>query len=183
LFDNNYELLYNGENIKDVVPLNSDTYTLGGTTALLDAIGRTVNDVNKRLTSTVKCGSCGHEEQKPKSKVLVAVLTDGLENASSDFSKKQINELIDKQSKEYDWQFMFLAANQDAISAGMSLGISANTSFNFAHSKTGVEYAYNVGSTYTTSIRTKSKAEALDDLKNYVDANASEVTTGSLTNK
>lgn len=138
LFDNNYELVYNGMNINDVVPLTSDTYKLGGTTALLDAIGRTVNDVNKRLTSTVKCGSCGHESQKPKGKVLVAVLTDGLENASSDFSKKQINELIDKQSKEFDWQFMFLAANQDAISEGTGLGMIANSSVNYSFDSRGM---------------------------------------------
>ncbi|KKL93493.1 hypothetical protein LCGC14_1874140 [marine sediment metagenome] len=105
LFDNNYDLIYNGKNIKGVEPLNSKTYTLGGTTALLDAVGRTINDVNKRLTTKVACGSCGHEVQKPKGKVLVAVLTDGLENASSDFKKAQINEMIDKQKKEFDWQF------------------------------------------------------------------------------
>lgn len=142
LFDNNYELLYNGVSIKDVVPLTTETYTLGGTTALLDAIGRTVNDVNKRLTSIVKCGSCGNEARKPKGKVLVAVLTDGLENASSDFNKKQINELIDRQSKEFDWQFMFLAANQDAISEGTGLGMLANTSVNYAFDAQGMSKGF-----------------------------------------
>lgn len=142
LFDNNYTLVYNGRNIKEVEPLNKDTYTLGGTTALLDAIGRTINDVNKRLTATVKCGECGHSSQRPKGKVLVAVLTDGLENASKDFKKDQINQLIDKCKKEYDWQFMFLAANQDAISEGTGLGMHANASVNYSFDSQGFKKGF-----------------------------------------
>ncbi len=157
LFDNNYDLIYNGKNIKGVEPLNSKTYTLGGTTALLDAVGRTINDVNKRLTTKVACGSCGHEAQKPKGKVLVAVLTDGLENASSDFKKAQINKMIDKQKKEFDWQFMFLAANQDAISEGTGIGMHANTSVNYAFDSKGFKKGFSTLSASSKLCRSVSK--------------------------
>lgn len=170
LFDNNYDLIYNGKNIKAVEPLNDNTYTLGGTTALLDAVGRTINDVGKRLTANVKCGSCGHETLKPKGKVLIAVLTDGLENASSDFKKSQINEMIDKQRKEFDWQFMFLAANQDAIAEGTGLGMHVNTSVNYAFDKKGIKKGFSTLSANSTVFRSVKK-ETYDNFVNTTSLN------------
>src|SRR3990167_9926770 len=98
LFDHEYQLIHNGKDIKTVEPLSKDTYTPRGTTALLDAVGRTLDDVGKRITDTHTCNACGTTGKKP-TKVLIAVLTDGLENASRDYKKTKINEMIEHHKK------------------------------------------------------------------------------------
>jgi hypothetical protein len=75
--------------------------------------------------------------QRPD-KVLVVILTDGLENASKDFSLKQINQMIQHQQEVYSWEFQFLAAGQDAIQAATNLGISADNAVQFDHTPQGV---------------------------------------------
>jgi uncharacterized protein YegL len=129
LFDNHYDLMCNGKDIKCVEPLDERTYVPRGTTALLDAIGRTVDDVGRRLNDTP-------ENERP-SKVLVAILTDGLENASRDYSRNKINDIITHQRGKYSWEFLFLAANQDAIDAGTKIGIDPNMSYNYCCSSVG----------------------------------------------
>lgn len=129
LFDNHYKIIHNGKNIQDVELLDETTYTPGGTTALLDAIGRTMDDVGRRLSDTP-------ENERP-SKVLVAILTDGLENASNDYTRMKINDMITHQREKYSWEFLFLAANQDAIDSGVTLGINPNMSYNYCCSSAG----------------------------------------------
>lgn len=138
LFDHEYQLIHNGRDIKSVEPLTKDTYTPRGTTALLDAVGRTLDDVGKRLASAShSCSACGGSAGTKPTKVLVAVLTDGLENASKDYKKARINEMIEHHKKNHDWQFMFLAANQDAFSEGGSLGVLHNMSMNYTMDSRG----------------------------------------------
>jgi len=134
LFDHEYTLVCNGKDIKCVEPLCDKTYCPRGTTALLDAIGRTVDDVGKRLAGTPEC-------ERPN-KVLVAILTDGLENASKDYVKSKISNMITHQREKYLWEFMFLAANQDAIAEGESLGISKGLSFNYCCDSIGTTKAF-----------------------------------------
>lgn len=136
LFDHEYILLCNGKSIKEVEPLTDKTYEPRGTTALMDAIGRTLDDVGKRINSVSHdCAACGGTKQTTK--VLVAVLTDGLENASKDYKKAKISEMIEHHKKNHDWQFMFLAANQDAFSEGDSLGVLRNMSMNYTMDSAG----------------------------------------------
>jgi uncharacterized protein YegL len=158
LFDHEYQLVYGGKDIKVVEPLCERTYVTRGTTALLDAIGRTVDDVGKRLSDTP-------EEERPE-RVLVAILTDGLENASSDFTKVKINEMISLQREKYSWEFVFLAANQDAIAEGVDLGISGSLSMNYCCDSVGYQSAFKTLSNATTSYRTTG---AIDKLQDKVD--------------
>lgn len=123
LFDHEYSVIYSGKDIREVKPLDDKIYSPRGTTALLDAVGRTVDDVGKRLHDTV--------EQERPSKVLVTILTDGLENASKDYTKKKLSEMISHQREKYSWEFIFLAANQDAFAEGTNLGISGHLSMNY----------------------------------------------------
>lgn len=157
LFDHEYCVLYNGRDIKSVEPLCDRTYIPRGTTALLDAIGRAVDDVGRRLHETP-------ENERP-SKILVSILTDGLENASKDYTKRKINEMITHQREKYSWEFMFLAANQDAIAEGMDLGISGNMSFNYCSTAVGGTYkAMDTLCRATTSYRTKGKIDVVDPI-------------------
>ena len=153
LFDNEYKKLYDGVDIKKCATLNENTYVPRGTTALLDAIGRTMNDVGQRLASMA-------ETERP-SKVLVAVLTDGMENASQDYQKAKINEMITHQTDKYSWQFLFLGANQDAIGEGMSLGISAKHSMTYDFNKIGTKHAF---ATLSNSVKSYRTTGTLDDL-------------------
>ena len=134
LFDHEYSLIYNGKNIREVEPLTKNIYSARGTTALLDAVGRTVDDVGKRLAAMP-------ESDRP-GKVLVAILTDGLENASKDYQKKRINEMLSHQKTKYSWEFMFLAANQDAFAEGYNIGINMSKAMNFDMTSAGMAKSF-----------------------------------------
>ena len=110
LFDHEYIVAHDGVPIKDVPSLDEHTYVPRGTTALLDAIGRTINTIGERLDKAP-------EPERP-GKVIVAILTDGLENASQEFKRKQIFKMIKHQREVYSWEFIFLGARQDAIQTG-----------------------------------------------------------------
>ncbi len=98
-------------------PLSQKTYQPHGYTALLDAIGHTVDQIGKRLASTP-------ETERP-GRVIIAILTDGLENASTHYSWEAISERISHQQEKYQWQFLFLGANQDAIATAARMKIGA----------------------------------------------------------
>jgi len=128
-FDTEYEMLCENKPIRDAQP-----YVLlpRGATALLDAMGITITKVGERLRKTP-------EAQRP-GKVLVAVITDGEENSSHEFTREGVFERIKHQREVYKWEFVFIAANQDAIQAGASYGIT--NAMNFAPTGIGVNCAY-----------------------------------------
>jgi hypothetical protein len=142
LFDHEYQLLHEAVDLARVPILDEHTYIPRGTTALLDAIGRTVDDLGVRLARMP-------ELERP-GKVIVAILTDGLENASSDYSPSKVAEMIEHQKSRYGWEFIFLAANQDAIATAQALSIDAQDAISFTATGTGVREAY---STLDTAIR------------------------------
>ena len=123
LFDDQYEILHNGVDIKTVKPLTSKEYSARGMTALLDAIGKTINTVGERLNKT-------NEDDKP-SKVIFVITTDGQENSSKEFTQSKVKEMIEHQTNNYSWQFMFLGANIDAVSTAQSFGISGQFASNY----------------------------------------------------
>lgn len=111
-FDTEYEFVHRGTAIAQV-----GRYKLvpRGMTALLDAMGRSINEAGDRLSKM-------SEDQRPGLVVFV-IVTDGQENASHEFTRNQIKGTIERQQKEYNWQFTFLGANQDAFAEAASLGI------------------------------------------------------------
>ena len=142
-FDTEYEILYDGTKIQDVGPLE---LVPRGCTALLDAIGRTINVTKDRLDKL-------DEDAKP-SKVLFTVVTDGHENSSHEFTKAKILAMITKQKDEQKWEFVFLGANQDAIDEGGQIGIGVNQSLTYAPTGQGVQAAFASLSCNATSYRT-----------------------------
>src|SRR6266478_3709451 len=133
LFDHEYIVAHDGAPIKDVSPLNEHTYVPRGTTALWDAIGRTINTIGERLDKTP-------EPERP-AKVIIAILTDGLENASQEFKHSRILEMIKHQREVYSWEFLFLGANQDAIKAGSEIGIAPGCAVTFDEAPGGTAHA------------------------------------------
>ena len=152
LFDDNYELLHNHVNIQDIKPITSKEYYARGMTALLDAIGKTINTIGNRLSNTP-------EDERPD-KVIFVITTDGLENASREFNKKTVREMIEHQQDKYSWTFMFLGANMDAVSEAASLGINTDFAKTYTASNIGTQ------SVYTSMSKAMSCARSVDfDIK------------------
>lgn len=122
-FDNEYEVVYAGRPIGEAPLLTADTFQPRGSTALLDAIGRTIEATGARLRELP-------EGERPD-RVLVVIITDGEENSSTTHTREQVFNAIAVQKDVYKWAFLFMAANQDAIAEGDKVGIGAAQSRNF----------------------------------------------------
>ncbi|MDM8539986.1 hypothetical protein QUF90_02760 [Desulfococcaceae bacterium HSG9] len=133
LFNDEYFLIHNGVNLKDVQPLSNQTFKPSGMTALLDAVGKTI--------ATIKGRHAEMNTEKRPGKVLMAILTDGEENASEEYSRQQIFDMIELQ-KEEGWEFLFLAANQDAIKAAESIAIPSDRTIDFEATDDGIQDAF-----------------------------------------
>jgi len=131
-FDDQYELLYEG-GLAGAPPLDENNFVPRGMTALQDAIGRTIDEAGRKLAAT-------GEDQRPE-KVIFVVLTDGLENASKEYSREKVAEMIGHQREKYSWEFVFLGANQDAVLVGAGLNIPQQASMTYAASPLAMESA------------------------------------------
>jgi len=135
LFDDRYEILWNGAAIEDI-KLTEKEYFVRGMTALLDAVGKTILDVNNRLLMT--------EESKRPGKVIFVITTDGMENSSKEFTYKQVKEMIKQRKEKNNWEFIFLGANIDAIKEAGSIGINHGDAYCFEASHEGVSRMYGI---------------------------------------
>ena len=118
LFDDKCELLHDRVNIKSISPLAAEDYTVGGGTALLDAVGKSINKIRLAQKHTA--------EDFRAERVLFAIITDGMENASRKFKVEGIRGRIERLRNKYGWEFIFLGANVDAVAEAAKLGISAD---------------------------------------------------------
>jgi uncharacterized protein YegL len=158
LFDDQYDLLHDRVNLKNIKPITNKEYFARGWTALLDAIGKTINSIGIQLNNTP-------EEERP-SKVIVLIITDGAENSSKEYNYNQVKEMVERQQKEYNWQFLFFGANIDSFEVGGSLGIKSNLTANFSASKTGLDSVYFSMSDVTRTYRNSGNIE--DNYKDKV---------------
>ena len=147
-FDDHYEVLSDMVPIVDAVDLTNETYTPRGYTALLDALGRTINDTEHKISQ---------EREKPE-RVIFVVITDGEENSSREFTRDQIMEMINRHRDEDEWEFVFIGANQDAIQAGGSLGVRDGSTMNYVASPIGTQTMYRGLSQSLTNYRTSAIA-------------------------
>lgn len=146
LFDHEYEAVYLSRALHDSPPLDESSYQPRGTTALLDAIGRSIDDISSR-----------HEKlssSEQPAQVIVCILTDGLENASQDYTQERIASMI-RQKQAAKWEFVFLAANQDAFQTGARLNIAAANTFNYQATEAGTQAAFAKMSDSVRSIRSR----------------------------
>lgn len=133
-FDNFFDTVYQGQNIKHAPLLNSTTFVPRGSTALLDAIGRTIEGTGQRLAQLP-------EKERP-SKVIIAIITDGEENSSRSYSRSTIFNMITHQRDKYSWNFVFMGANQDSYAEAGSLGILHGDTRNYAPTPTSSASAF-----------------------------------------
>lgn len=135
LFDDEIEMLHKRVDIKEIKNITSKDYYVRGCTALLDAIGYSINfmiNVQKNK-----------KEEKAKN-VLFIITTDGYENASKEYSYEKIKKMINYEKERYNWQFLFLGANMDAISTARNFGISEEFASNYVSDEVGTQITYEV---------------------------------------
>lgn len=152
LFDDKYEILHDRTNIKGIRPITEKEYYIGGLTALLDAIGKTIN----KIVNATKHTAIEHQAEK----VIFVITTDGMENASREYSHEKVKEMIEKQKEKYDWEFIFLGANIDAVSTARDLGISEDRAANYHADGEGTILNYNVVSEAIINLRANKKVDA-----------------------
>lgn len=152
LFDSKFKNLYKSLPIKESIELNDENYVPSSMTALYDAIGLSIDEAKERF-----------KENTPD-RVLVVILTDGEENRSIEYDQKRIFDMIDEQSKN-DWEFIFLAANQDAMKTASKLNIKGGNTMNFVPDSEGAREVYTQMSASVKSYR-RSNITSSDNMMN-----------------
>ncbi|WP_426349041.1 vWA domain-containing protein [Alloiococcus sp. CFN-8] len=149
LFDDKYELLHDRINLKGIEPISEREYYVRGCTALLDAIGKTINKIGNVQKHTIESERAEH--------VLFVITTDGMENASREFNYEKVKRMIEHQKNKYGWEFIFLGANIDAVATAKRFGISEDRASNYNADSEGTSLNYEVISETVSSLRTKGK--------------------------
>lgn len=138
-FDTEYELVHQDVPVADVKAVLEPR----GATALLDAIGKSVTTLGRRFAKM--------DESKRPGKVIVVVVTDGMENSSREWTAESVKGLVKQQEDQYAWDFVFLGANMDAVDVGTQYGFGAGKSLTYDTNNT---YAMSASlSNYTTRSR------------------------------
>lgn len=131
LFNSKVKRIFTNKDLKEI---ESIKLSPSGNTSLLDAIGFTINEVGDRHSKLAK--------KDIPDKVIFVISTDGQENSSVEFKRSQIFDMINHQKEKYQWDFVYLGANQDAILVGQNLGISAKQAVTFDASSIGTRGLY-----------------------------------------
>ena len=151
LFNQHYDLLHDRINIKGISPITEEDYEVGGTTALLDAIGFTIQkivNVQKRTS-----------DEERAEKVLFVITTDGMENASHEFTADKIKKMVQHQKEMYGWEFLFLGANIDAVTTAARFGIEEDFAVDYHADEVGTQLNYEAVNEAVSSIRSGKKIE------------------------
>ena len=151
LFDDETDVIHDRVAIGEVKKLTEEDYYVRGCTALLDAVGGAIHHIGN-------VHKYAREEDRP-AKTLFVITTDGLENASRHYSFKDVKRLIKRQKEKYNWEFLFLGANIDAIEVAGNMGISRDRAANYNCDELGTALNYQVLEAAVTRVR---KCKAAD---------------------
>ena len=145
LFDDKIDVIHDRVNISKIEKLTEDDYYVRGCTALLDAVGRAIHHIGN-------VQKYARDEDRP-AKTLFVITTDGLENASREYTFKDIKRMIERQKEKYNWEFLFLGANIDAIEVAGNMGISRERAANYNCDAMGTALNYSVLEKAVSKIR------------------------------
>lgn len=151
-FNDSVNVLYDNVDVKEITPLNTDTYHTWGCTALYDALGKLIDSIGERLAATP-------EDERP-GKVLIVVITDGEENSSMRYTFGDIKERVERQQNVYSWEFMFLGADMNSMRQARAMGFKNEYSKVYSQSSRGVSSVY----TAVDSMVSTSKSVAKGDI-------------------
>ena len=136
LFDHISEVVHDRVPVEKVRELDSDTYYVRGSTALLDAVGEAIHHIGN-------VHKYAREEDRP-AKTLFVITTDGMENASVIYDYRRVKRMIERQQKKYGWEFIFLGANMDAVGVAGRIGIAPERSARFHNDERGIAMNFSV---------------------------------------
>ena len=154
LFDNKYEMITERKDVKEISELTEKEYYVRGSTALLDAIGNSIKFM----------------DDKKAEKVMFIITTDGYENASHNYTKEQIKEMIQGHS---NWEFMYIGADIDSYSEGNSIGIKTSNIANYKKDSKGISKMFSAISIASKNYCEENyvKSSWKNDLENYIKEN------------
>jgi uncharacterized protein YegL len=155
LFDGQYEILHDRLDLRDVNPITDREYFVRGNTALLDAIGKTIHKIGNAQKYTAP--------EYRADKVLFVITTDGMENASREYTYRHVRRQIERQKSRYGWEFIFLGANIDAAETAAQFGIDRDRAQNFHNDSEGVDLNYRVVSNTIASFRSAPAGASIAD--------------------
>ena len=145
LFDNASEVIHDRVEIQKVEPMTRKDYHVRGCTALLDAVGKAIHHIGN-------VHKYAREEDRPE-KTLFVITTDGMENASRQFTYEQLKAKIQRQKEKYGWEFIFLGANIDATKEAARFGISEDRAANYHADHEGTAVIYETVNEAVCSVR------------------------------
>lgn len=145
LFSNDSEILHDQTDIMAIKPMTKRQYQVGGSTALLDAVGMAINKIGNAQKYA--------KEEQRADKVMVVITTDGMENSSQEYTYEKIRRMIERQKNKYGWEFIFLGADIEAVAAAAKLGINHDRAVNFNSDSEGTQLNYKVISDAVSTIR------------------------------
>lgn len=145
LFSHTLEILHDRVNLKRIEPMNEHDYEVGGMTALMDAIATTVD----KVATAQKEMSI----EKRSNRVLFVITTDGMENASEKYGAETVKTMIANQKKQYDWEFIFLGANIDAIATAAKYGIHEDFAVEYHADSEGTQVNFEALNEAVTTFR------------------------------
>ncbi len=156
LFDDQVEILHDRIPVKKVEPMTAEQYYVRGMTALLDAIGSSIHHI-------ANIHKYAREEDRPE-KTLFIITTDGLENASHTYDHDQVKKMVEKEQEEYDWEFLFLGANMDAIEVAGRFGIRADRAIDYECDSEGTALNSQAWSDAVSAVRNSESKEETERL-------------------
>ena len=145
LFSNRSSVLHDRIDIQKIEPLTEREYCVGGGTALLDAIGGAIHHIGN-------VHKYARNEDVPEHTIFV-ITTDGMENASCEYDSERVKQMIRRQEERYGWEFLFVAANIDAVETARNIGIRRERAANYRQTKEGVSRSYYAMSEAITAVR------------------------------
>ena len=149
LFNDKIDTIYNREDIRRIKPLTDKEYEVGGTTALLDAVGSTILKVAR--TEGI---------ENKDTKVVFVIITDGLENASEEFTREKVKEMISDKQEKAGWDFIYLGANIDAAKEAANIGVNKKNAVTYRNTKSGVRRNFEAVSAYVAEAVADPSAES-----------------------
>ena len=145
LFDNVIEVLHDRVDLAAIQPMTDKDYTVGGCTALIDAIGGAIHHIGN-------IHKYARPEDVPEHTVFV-ITTDGMENASHRYTADKVKNMVQRQTEKYGWEFLFLGANIDAVETASNIGIAKDRAVNYHSDKEGTALNYSVMSEAIENVR------------------------------
>ena len=155
LFDDKCEVLHDRKPLAEVKPITDKEYFVRGCTALLDAVGGAIHHIGN-------VHKYAREEDVPE-KTLFIITTDGMENASRQYSYDKVKKMVERQKERYHWEFVFLGANIDAVEVAGRFGVDRHHAVRYECDEAGTALNFKVMSQMVSCARSASTAEAMEE--------------------